>query len=352
MKSIKAMSILGSTSLILSGCTNAIFSTDGGCGVIVPDDVNPAIYATLRGPDDIPAIMTDLSWQVTNVPDGSGEVFSGAVTSYPLSELVSGEIYGAPFLPDNAESLEYHLPFFDSDNNLVLATYDVDRDRYDAVGHEIVNAEISGALPISGAAGNLIFSMLGHFPVTLLASCGSDYRPGLEAAIDAAVDQDLVETPDIFAELTSTSAEIVYPGFNANLIDFQLAPDGMSFQISSTESGWLPQATSISIWSDSLLGPVVDQSMLPLSDMTEDWASQLVLFDSSLFMTGIGVGEVQFFVDGREVAWIRAVDEYDPKLFFANDTYYLVRRIELGEGKNVFEIFVDGERVRRVAYTR
>jgi hypothetical protein len=65
----------------------------------------------------------------------------------------------------------------------------------------------------------------------------------------------------------------------------------------------------------------------------------------------IGAGKVQFFLDGREIAWIRAVDQSDPKLFFANDSHYLVRRVELSEGKNVFEIYVDGERVRRVAYT-
>lgn len=66
----------------------------------------------------------------------------------------------------------------------------------------------------------------------------------------------------------------------------------------------------------------------------------------------VGNGKVQFKVNGREVAWIRAVDNSDPKLFFANDTYYLVRRIDLKEGKNAFEIYVEGERVRRVAYTR
>jgi hypothetical protein len=48
---------------------------------------------------------------------------------------------------------------------------------------------------------------------------------------------------------------------------------------------------------------------------------------------------------------VRAVDNTDPKLRFANGAYYLVRTIDLAEGKNVFEIFVDGERVRRVAYT-
>ena len=72
-----------------------------------------------------------------------------------------------------------------------------------------------------------------------------------------------------------------------------------------------------------------------------------------LFATGIiGAGKVQLFVNGREIAWVRAEDETDPKLRYANDTYYLVRRVELAEGKNVIEIYVDGERIRRVAYTK
>ena len=53
----------------------------------------------------------------------------------------------------------------------------------------------------------------------------------------------------------------------------------------------------------------------------------------------------------QEIAWIRAVDNTDPKLRFANDTHYLVRTVNLTEGKNAIEIFVTGERVGRVAYT-
>ena len=32
-------------------------------------------------------------------------------------------------------------------------------------------------------------------------------------------------------------------------------------------------------------------------------------------------------------------------------TAYLVRTVELGEGKNVLEVYVDGERVRKTAYS-
>ena len=60
----------------------------------------------------------------------------------------------------------------------------------------------------------------------------------------------------------------------------------------------------------------------------------------------IGAGKVQIFVNGLEIAWIDAEDASDPKLF----EDYLVRTIELVEGKNAIEVFIDGERVQRWAY--
>jgi len=69
----------------------------------------------------------------------------------------------------------------------------------------------------------------------------------------------------------------------------------------------------------------------------------------------VGVGKVQFFVNGREVAWVRAADGSDPKLRTPSagpmaGVSYLVRTVPLVAGKNTFEVHVDGQRVlRRVA---
>ena len=59
-----------------------------------------------------------------------------------------------------------------------------------------------------------------------------------------------------------------------------------------------------------------------------------------------GAGKVQIFVNGEEIAWVRTEDPNDPKL----TNGYLVRTVELAPGKNVIEIFVEGERIRRNAY--
>lgn len=64
-----------------------------------------------------------------------------------------------------------------------------------------------------------------------------------------------------------------------------------------------------------------------------------------------GAGKVQFFVDGEEIAWINDVDGTDPKLRFAGGSAYLVRTVSLDNGKNRFEIKVDGVRVWRATYS-
>jgi hypothetical protein len=67
----------------------------------------------------------------------------------------------------------------------------------------------------------------------------------------------------------------------------------------------------------------------------------------------IGRGKVQFFVDGKEIAWVNAVDATDPKLRTANGYHYLVRTVQLkaNGAKTRFEVKLNGERVRRNTYT-
>lgn len=73
--------------------------------------------------------------------------------------------------------------------------------------------------------------------------------------------------------------------------------------------------------------------------------ARVVLYDL------VNSGKAQVFVNGKEVAWIRATSDSDPKLRTALHGRYMVRNIELAKGKNVIEIYQDGERLRRVSYT-
>jgi hypothetical protein len=67
----------------------------------------------------------------------------------------------------------------------------------------------------------------------------------------------------------------------------------------------------------------------------------------------VGAGKVQFIVNGREIAWIRAVDATDPKLNVMNDG--IVRSVFVRDmlvGRNVVEIYVNGVRLDRRIFTR
>lgn len=62
----------------------------------------------------------------------------------------------------------------------------------------------------------------------------------------------------------------------------------------------------------------------------------------------VNAGKVQIIVNNREIVWIRADDFADPRLTAFG---YLVRTVALKPGRNVIEVYVDGERVDRKVYT-
>ena len=66
----------------------------------------------------------------------------------------------------------------------------------------------------------------------------------------------------------------------------------------------------------------------------------------------VSAGKVQFMLNGKEIAWVRAASAADSKLRTANGASYLVRTVDLVKGKkNVLLIFVDGVQITRTAYT-
>jgi hypothetical protein len=66
----------------------------------------------------------------------------------------------------------------------------------------------------------------------------------------------------------------------------------------------------------------------------------------------VGIGKVQFWVNGREIAWVRAKTQFDPKLRIENSDPYLVRTVNLVPGKNRIEITVDSGRAWFATYSR
>jgi len=128
-----------------------------------------------------------------------------------------------------------------------------------------------------------------------------------------------------------------------------------------------PGLKSISVVSDA--GSLVMQDILMVeaaaptagSDSTQLFSAVIRRTSDSeakMYVRDIeGAGKVQFMLNGREIGWVRASDATDPKLRVADSgamagRAYFVRTARLEPGKNVLEIYVDGERVRRVAYGR
>jgi hypothetical protein len=107
-----------------------------------------------------------------------------------------------------------------------------------------------------------------------------------------------------------------------------------------SDSGTLTVQDGLRVSASVVLGG--DSPVTPSTRLKEDNTVKVYVDDV------VGAGKVQIMHNGEEVAWLDASSESDPKL----RNGYLVRTIELAPGKNVIEIFVDGKRADRKAYTK
>ena len=57
----------------------------------------------------------------------------------------------------------------------------------------------------------------------------------------------------------------------------------------------------------------------------------------------VSLGKLQFKLNGKEVAWINAIDGSDPKLRVISGTSYFNRVLTLPRGKNAIEIYLNGQ---------
>ena len=100
--------------------------------------------------------------------------------------------------------------------------------------------------------------------------------------------------------------------------------------------------------SDALLPGEGEEARVPAG-----WAKRISASQAKLYAKDIvGAGKVSFRLNGREIAWVNALDSSDSKLRRAGGSDYLIRTVNLSAGRNVLEIFIAGERVRRVVYSR
>ena len=97
-----------------------------------------------------------------------------------------------------------------------------------------------------------------------------------------------------------------------------------------------------------------EDSAEPVSAVSaKGWTKKLSDSSAKIYAKDVvGAGKVQILFNGKEIAWVRATSESDPKLRTANGAHYLVRTVDLVQGKkNVLEVYVDGIRIKRAAYS-
>jgi hypothetical protein len=109
----------------------------------------------------------------------------------------------------------------------------------------------------------------------------------------------------------------------------------------SSDSGLLTVQDAIVISGSAIVTETIQSTARPSTKLKEDNTVKVWVFDV------VGAGKVQIFHNGKEIAWVNAIDPSNPKL----TSGYLVRTVDLAPGKSVIEVYVDGVRVDRKAYS-
>ena len=110
-----------------------------------------------------------------------------------------------------------------------------------------------------------------------------------------------------------------------------------------------PGGTKMHPWKFTMQAPITPE----ISDELKAWTKNLNDGTAKIYAKNIvGAGKIRFMLNGEEIAWVRAVSAADPKLRTANGAHYLVRTVDLVEGqKNILEVYLDGVRIKRTAYS-
>lgn len=109
----------------------------------------------------------------------------------------------------------------------------------------------------------------------------------------------------------------------------------------TSDSGRLTVQDGIRVSGSAAVSETNESTARPSTKLKEDNTVKVYVFEV------VGAGKVQIMFNGKEIAWVNTTDPNDSKLL----NEYLVRTLELVDGKNVIEVFVDGERERRTVYS-
>lgn len=246
----------------------------------------------------------------------------------------------------------YNLTF-DSQggSDVPAATFDVEnpvaapsaptRDGYTFTGWSTTNDGSAISFPFSAGAGDLtLYATWQESEILSPAAPVSRPMPKVTRVADPSGDGALFGL--VGSNLADVS-KVVIGGIEAVLVDAS-DPELLIKGLEALEPG------NYDIELYGPFGRLVVQDLFEIQELDHGPLGSTKLLDDRLLKIRVfnaASGEkIQIFHNGREIAWVRTVDETDPKLHKG----YLVRTLKLKPGKNVFEVYVDGERIRRNAY--
>jgi hypothetical protein len=291
-----------------------------------------------------------LGWTTLNVvsvttpppsPGGSSGGGGGGGFFFPPT------ITASPALTTNPIPAGQRLGAVDADGNAISIAPALAQDKK-SIELSFGGAKLSLAAP-TGAS----FSEDGKLSITPASSMtisATGYQP------DSTVTGYLVPMANLVAAGFRLAAETTVELGTATVS--QNGSFNFDAKISANPGSYLLQLTGTT--SDGKQTTIALETLIASQDQSmKTWAKRMTgNLEAKLYAKNIiGAGKVSFRVNGKEIAWIRAVDATDPKLRVVTEgpmtgANYLVRTVKLQKGKNVLEVYIDGERTTRVSYSR
>ena len=266
---------------------------------------------------------------------GGGGGFFGPIIATPVSPITTNPI-----------PVGQKLGAVDSDGNAIDITPALAQDKK-SIELLFGTAKLSLAAP-AGAS----FSEDGKLsiaPASSMTISATGYEP------DSTVSGFLVPTASLVASAFKIASEATI-----ELGTTTVSQDGsfdFDTKFDAEPGSYLLQLTGTT--ADGKQTTIALETLVAGDQTMKTWAKRLPgNLEAKLYAKNIvGAGKVQFYLNGKEIAWIRAVDETDPKLRVITEgpmtgANYLVRTVKLNPGKNALEVYIDGVRTTRVAYSR
>ena len=351
-----ASSVVSSADSFFDSAIHTMFSsTSGGTGKTSAELLNPATYP--------------VSWTVTQDTDAVRAVSAPSDTWYMNDQVASGYPVHVWSFRLGVEAVECPVGRY-SVTGLVPC---VNASAGNYVGTTGATAEVQclpGTFQSNVGAASCVPAQPGYFVATAGQSSETQCAAGTTSdagatacfAISTSYQGPIVSSSPVVA---SVGEQVVFSGERLSQVS-SVSISGKSASATCTATSCsftVPEGVSAGLQDLVLLGSHgvltiqdgirVEQVVAAEETAVIGWTKKLDDNSAKIYAKNVvGAGKVQFMLNGEEIAWVRAASAADSKLRSANGAAYLVRTVEFAAGKNVLEVYVDGVRTTRTAYTK